>query len=83
MSHTPHDLKQEFPEMRGLMAKLQVSDRHFANMSNDYRVVNLALHRAETNVEPMGDMFMIEMRKNRMMLKDEIYAYLKAQVTPA
>lgn len=83
MSHTPHELAQEFPEFAELMGQLRQTDTHFANLADDYHVMNRALHRAETNVEPVGDMFMIEMRKNRMTLKDEIYAYLKAQVTPA
>ena len=65
------------------MGSLRQSDAHFAKMAEDYHVMNRTLHRAETNVEPVGDMYMIEMRKDRMALKDEIYAYLKAQVTPA
>ena len=83
MSHTPHELAEEFPEFVELMGSLRQSDAHFAKMAEDYHVMNRTLHRAETNVEPVGDMYMIEMRKDRMALKDEIYAYLKAQVTPA
>jgi uncharacterized protein YdcH (DUF465 family) len=36
------------------------------------------VHRAETNVEPMGDIETIELRKKRASLKDEIYRMLTA-----
>ncbi len=77
MSHTPHELTEEFPELVEQMAALRQSDNHFAKLSEDYHTVNRALHRAETNVEPTSDEHMVEMRKERMALKDEIYAYVK------
>ncbi len=38
--------------------------------------MNRAIHRAETDVEPVGDAHMENMRKQRMVLKDEIYGML-------
>lgn len=82
MSHTPHELAEEFPDMVEAMAALRQSDSHFAKLSDKYHTLNREIHRAETDVEPTSDDHMIEMRKERLALKDEIYAYLKAQ-TPA
>lgn len=78
MSHTPHELAEEFPEHVEKMSKLKVSDAHFAKMFETYHDVNRAVHRAETNVEPMEQLAEVELRKKRAALKDEIAAYLSA-----
>ena len=83
MSHTPHELAEEFPELAEQMAALRQSDGHFAKLSDEYHALNRALHRAETDVEPTSDDNMVGMRKQRMALKDEIYAYVKAQTASA
>lgn len=77
MSHTPHELAEEFPDMVELMHSLKTSDAHFTKMFDEYHELNRAVHRAETNVEPMEDLTEGDMRKKRAALKDEIYAYLK------
>ncbi|RYC17324.1 YdcH family protein [Ciceribacter ferrooxidans] len=76
MSNTPHEIQDEFPELAGKMHELKASDEHFAQLLEDYRDVNRAIHRAETEVEPVGDAQMETMRKQRMVLKDEIYGML-------
>ena len=81
MSHTPHELAEEFPEMTTQMAQLRQSDRHFENLADTYHTLNRAIHRAETDVEPTSDDHMSNMRKRRLALKDEIYAYLTAHTT--
>ncbi|MEQ8481386.1 MAG: YdcH family protein [Hoeflea sp.] len=78
MSHTPHELAEEFPEHAAKMHELKQSDAHFAKLSDAYHEVNRAIHRAETNVEPTDDFHMEEMRKERLKLKDEIYGMLVA-----
>ncbi|MXU64961.1 YdcH family protein [Oceanomicrobium pacificus] len=76
MSHTPHELAEEFPESVDRISKLKSSDAHFAKLFDAYHDVNRDIHRAETNVEPTDDLHMQEMRKQRMVLKDEIAAML-------
>lgn len=76
MSHTPHELAAEFPEYVEKMRALNEADAHFAKLFDAYHVVNRATHRAETDVEPTTDEHMAELRKERMLLKDEIYAIL-------
>ncbi len=78
MSHTPHELHEEFPEHAEKMTTLKTSDAHFTKMADEYHEVNRAVHRAETNMEPTDDLHMAEMRKTRAALKDEIYRYLSA-----
>ncbi|WP_300519080.1 DUF465 domain-containing protein [Aliiroseovarius sp.] len=76
MSHTPHELLEEFPEHAKKMAALKESDAHFAKLYEDYHEVNRAVHRAETNVEPTDQFHEEDMRKQRARLKDEIYHIL-------
>lgn len=77
MSHTPHELHEEFPEHVAQMAQLRQSDSHFSKLSDKYHTLNRAIHRAEADVEPTSDDHMQQMRKERLALKDQIAAYLR------
>ncbi|MEL6999746.1 MAG: DUF465 domain-containing protein [Pseudomonadota bacterium] len=72
MSHTPHELAEEFPDKLDAMHALKESDAHFRKLFDEYHAVNRAIHRAETNVEPTDQFNEEDMRKQRMRLKDEI-----------
>ncbi|ANP35669.1 hypothetical protein JL2886_00743 [Phaeobacter gallaeciensis] len=76
MSNTPHELAQEFPDKTELISQLKQSDAHFAKLADEYHEVNRAVHRAETNVEPVEELAEVEMRKKRAALKDEIWSLL-------
>ena len=78
MSHVPHELAEEFPEFVEKMSSLKVSDKHFAKLFDDYHELNRKVHTAETNVKPREELAEVDLRKRRGALKDEIYAYLKA-----
>jgi len=78
MSHTPHELSEEFPHMVETMHSLKQEDAHFARLYDEYHTINRAIHRAETDIEPTDDIHMVEMRKQRMALKDQISAALNA-----
>jgi uncharacterized protein YdcH (DUF465 family) len=76
MSHTPHELSEEFPEHVDAMHRLKMDNAHFSKLFDSYHDINRAIHRAETRIEPTDDFRMEEMRKQRMRLKDEIYGML-------
>lgn len=78
MSHTPHELHEEFPDQVQTIQSLKESDAHFAKLHEAYHEVNRAIHRAETDVEPTDDLHMAEMRKQRMALKDQIAQALRS-----
>jgi uncharacterized protein len=80
MSHTPHELNEEFPEAVEQMRELRDANAHFARITDDYHEVNRAIHRAETRVEPLSDEHEAELRRKRLHLKDEIAAMLRAAV---
>ena len=76
MSHTPHELHEEFPDKADAISNLKQTDAHFAKIADEYHEVNRAVHRAETNVEPMADLAEGELRKKRALLKDQIWNIL-------
>ena len=78
MSHTPHELAEEFPEYVDQMHELKMNNAHFARLFDEYHEINRQLHRVETDVEPVEDLVQVDMRKKRMVLKDEIYRMLSA-----
>lgn len=78
MSHTPHELHEEFPEHNDRIVSLKQSDAHFARLADEYHEVNRAIHRAEARVDTLSDEAEEGLRRDRMRLKDEIYAILSA-----
>ena len=76
MSHTPHELAADFPAHADRISALRQTDAHFARLVEAYHDVNRNVHRAETDVEPVSDTHMADLRKTRMTLKDEIYGIL-------
>lgn len=78
MSHTPHELAEDFPSDAARIAHLKQTDAHFARLVEEYHTVNRAVHRAETLVEPVGDAHEQDLRRKRVQLKDEIGRRLRA-----
>ena len=78
MSHVPHDLATDFPELAERIHALKTSNAHFARLLGEYEEINGTVHRAETNIEPMSQEAETEYRKKRAVLKDELYRMLNA-----
>ncbi len=72
MSHTPNDLRDEFPEAMDVLHQLKVSDAHFATLADRYHDLNREIHRAESDVEPASDTRLETLKKQRLALLDEI-----------
>ena len=77
MSHTPHELAEEFPADIDRIQALKAESPHFARLHDDYHVVNRTIHRAETLVEPITEEAEAALRKQRLALKDEIARHLR------
>jgi hypothetical protein len=76
MSHVPHELAEEFPESKDQIHTLVQSDAHFAKLAEEYHSINREIHRAETNVTPMDEGREKQLRRQRLLLKDQISTYL-------
>ena len=76
MSHTPHELHEEFPESVDVISRLKQSDAHFSRLADEYHEVNREIHRIEAKVEAASDFRIEDLRKTRLRLKDEIAGML-------
>jgi uncharacterized protein YdcH (DUF465 family) len=72
VSHVPHELPEAFPDKIDAMHGLRASDAHFANLADQYHEINRGIHRAETNIEPVSDFHLEDLKKRRLTLLDEI-----------
>lgn len=77
MSHTPHELREEFPEYEQQLHDLKTNDAHFRKLGDEYHDVNRAVHRAEIGEDHLSPTEEEDLRKRRMALKDEIYVMLQ------
>ncbi len=78
MTHTPHELAEELPELADAIHDRKTSDPHFARLFDEYHEVNREIHRGETNVEPMDDFRLEDLKKKRLHLLDELKGMLTA-----
>jgi len=76
MSHTPHELAEEFPDHTQAIHDLREKDVHFHKITDEYHDLNREIHRGESDVEPMDDLHMAELKKRRLAMLDEIRGYL-------
>jgi uncharacterized protein YdcH (DUF465 family) len=79
MSHTPHELAEEFPDDAAVIHALKGEDAHFARLAEEYHQVNRLVHRIESEVEPSSDETLTQARRQRLHLKDEIAAIIAAR----
>ncbi len=77
MSHTPHELSDEFPEHREKLHSLKLGDAHFRALADDYHRVNREIHRIESETEAVSDEAAEALKKQRLNLKDKIAAMLQ------
>lgn len=76
MSHTPHELSEEFPDDGDLIHRLKMNDAHFEKLVDEYHSVNRELHRMETEAEPVSSDTEKHVRERRVHLKDQIAHHL-------
>ena len=72
----PHDLHHEFPDYHERIRQLKMENNYFSKLSDSYEDVVKELHRIETQIETPEDIYVEELKKKRLFLKDEIYAML-------
>mgnify|MGYP000427504832 FL=1 len=77
MSHTPHELADDFPAERDRISELKRTSPHFAKLADRYHEINRAIHRMEERIEPVADTTELSLRRERIMLKDQLYAMLR------
>lgn len=77
MSLENHSLINEFPELRERIHALKTSDSHFSRLFAEYDAAEHAVHRIESGAEAASDDRLEQLKKERLALKDSLYALLK------
>lgn len=66
-----------FPEYRDLISKLKGHDAHFTRLFDKHNELDQKVKNIESHIEP-GSLVDIEnLKKEKLALKDQIYAHLK------
>lgn len=78
-----HDLLHEFPEHKETIHNLKTRDAHFAKLFEEYHELDHEVHRIEQGVENTSDAYLEDRKKQRLLLKDKLYAIIKAEVATA
>lgn len=68
-----HDLHHEFPESAEAIHHLKTNDHHFAKLFDEYHAVEHDIHRIESGAEASSDEYLENKKKERLMLKDQLY----------
>lgn len=78
MSVEHHDLIHEFPELKGRIHDLKVSDHHFRRLFDAYHDLTREIEKMEDEVTPVATRTEEEAKVRRLHLKDELYRMLTA-----
>jgi len=72
-----HDLIHELPEHKERIHQLKMSDKHFAQLYDEYNELDQQILRMEEGYETPSDDVMEEMKKKRLFLKDQLVEIIK------
>ena len=71
-----HTIGEEFPEHKEQIHTLKTSNAHFQSLVTKWEEVDKKIARSESRIELMSEEEEEQLRRNRLSLKDEIYAML-------
>ena len=73
-----HDVYHEFPEFADRIDNLKESDKNFARLVDKYTAINREVIRVEQGVEPLDHLSFEQLKKQRLLHKDQLYAILNS-----
>lgn len=71
-----HSLALELPEFKERIHEMKTANNHFAKLFDSYHEVDKEINRFETEVQVTSDAHLEELKKQRLHLKDQLYAML-------
>ena len=72
-----HGLAHDFPELSERIHTLRGKDPRFSRMYDDYEALDNKIHQAEADGRFVADAEMEDLKKQRALLKDQLYSLLK------
>ena len=73
-----HDLPDELPEHKEAIDALIQNNAHFARMYEEYNELNDKIYDIEEEHSPVSDEYLHDLKKRRLVLKDELYRLIQA-----
>ena len=70
-----------FPEYHELISALNASDRHFSHLYEKHHLLDKKIQKMEAHSEPSTPEQIEILKKEKLLLKDQIYAALKKAST--
>ena len=68
-----------FPEYRDLITRLKTTDHHFTRLFDHHNRLDQKITAMIAETGPSADLEIEALKKQKLQLKDEIYALLKAK----
>ncbi len=65
-----------FPEFRDLISRLKTEDAHFSRLFERHNELDHQISNMETGVTPSDNIAIEALKKEKLQLKDELYAVL-------
>ncbi|WP_341649053.1 YdcH family protein [Thauera humireducens] len=72
-----------FPEYRDLITQLKTTDRHFLQLFDKHNALDQQIENIETHIEHATHEEVEVLKKQKLLLKDQMYAILKKAESPA
>ncbi len=72
-----HDLLHEFPELADKIQNMRNQDQSFARLMDTYNDLDQRIRELEELAQPVADETMEDLKKQRLRLKDQLYARLR------
>lgn len=76
MPFDKHDLHHEFPEYDDRIHELKMNNKHFSRLFEEYHDINREVLKIEEGVENTSDEYLEDLKKKRLIYKDELYNML-------
>lgn len=74
-----HALTRDFPELKERIQELRQGDHHFRNLEEKYNAVDVEVAKAESGEQNLSDAHLEDLKKQRALLKDQLYVILSKE----
>ena len=75
--HTPLQHSLHLSEACGGRVMLKLENQHFAKLFEEYHDVDHEVRRIEMEIETTSDEYLEDKKKQRLLLKDQLYSIIK------
>lgn len=73
-----HDLLHEFPDLEQRISALRASNPDFAALMDEHNALDARVRQIEELGNPVADETIEDLKKQRLHLKDQLYAMIRA-----